>query len=150
MKNLLRFLTIIFEVITLGALLAHLFELQHKISLSPEEYKIVQGIYRGWAWLGMFEIGAILFTLIWTISERKNKYIFPYLLTALIIFVVSITIFFTFTFPANNATLNWTVLPQNWELLRMNWEYSHAARALLNLTGFVFLIIAVLRKSNTR
>ena len=117
-EKLIAFSTIIFVVITLGALLAHLFALPHKINLTKEDYKTVQAIYRGWAWLGIFEIGAIVFTLVWTIVEKKNKNIFRLLLAALLIFLVSITIFFAFTFPANKETLNWTVLPQNWESIR--------------------------------
>ena len=150
MKNLLRFTTIIFVVITLGALLAHLFALPHKINLTKEDYKTVQAIYRGWAWLGIFEIGAIVFTLVWTFVEKKNKNVFRLLLAALLIFLVSITIFFAFTFPANKETLNWTVLPQNWESIRANWEYSHAVRAVLNLVGFTFLIAAILKKQKDR
>ena len=146
MKNLLRFLTILFAVITLGALLAHLFELRGKMVLSKEDYQVVQGIYSGWAWLGIFDIGTIILVLMWTISERKNKTIFPYLLTTSIIFAVSLVIFFLFTFPANEATGNWTQLPQNWETLRNNWEYSHATRAVLNLIGFSLIIVGLIKK----
>ncbi len=145
MKNLLKFSTILFAVITLGALLAHLFALPGKIDLSKDDYLVVQRIYRGWAWLGMLEIGTIILTLIWAISERKKKNIFPWLVTALIIFVVSLVIFFMFTFPANQATTNWTTLPPDWETLRKNWEYSHAVRAVLNLIGFSFLIAVLLK-----
>jgi hypothetical protein len=145
MKNLLKFITILFAVITLSALMAHLLELPGKINLSKEDYQTVQGIYRGWAWLGIFEFGAILLTLIWTITERKRKDIFLFLLTPLLCFVVSIILFFIFTFPANTATLNWTQLPDDWEVLRKRWEYSHAVRALLNLGGFGCLLMALLK-----
>ena len=148
MKNLLRFVTIIFAVITLGALLAHLFELPGKMRLSKAEYQAVQGIYSGWAWLGIFEIGAILLTIIWTISERKNKKIFPGLIGASALFIVSLVIFFMFTYPANQATTNWTILSQNWKKLRKSWEYSHGLRAVLNLTGFSFLIVALLKNES--
>ncbi len=145
MKNLLKFSTIFFAVITLGALLAHLFALPGKINLPKDDYLVVQGIYRGWAWLGIFEIGAIPLTLIWAVWERKKKNIFPWLITSLIIFIISLVIFFMFTFPANQATANWTALPQDWEGLRKNWEYSHAVRAVLNLTGLSFLIVVLLK-----
>jgi hypothetical protein len=146
MKNLFRFLTITFAAITLCALITHLLELPGKIDMSKENYLVVQSIYRGWAWLGIFEIGAILLTLIWTAGDIKKKRTFPFLLTALLCFVVSITIFFIFTFPANRATINWTQLPDNWQTLRSQWEYSHAIRAILNLTGFCFLVIVLLRE----
>lgn len=148
MKNLLRFITMIFVVITLSALLAHLLELPNKMNLSKDNYQSVQQIYRGWSWLGILEIGAIVLTLTWTIIERRNKKLFPLLFTALAFFIVSLVTFFIFTFPANKATESWTQLPQDWQMLRKNWEYSHATRAILNLIGFCFLIIALLNERN--
>ena len=43
--------------------------------------------------------------------------------------VANLAIFFVWTFPANQATNNWTVVPKNWNKLRIQWEYSHAAHA---------------------
>jgi hypothetical protein len=126
--------------------MTHLLELRVKITLPKDDYQVVQSIYSGWQWLGIFEIGAILLTFVWTMKVRKEKNVFPYILSALICFVISIVIFFTFTFPANQATVNWTKLPENWADLRREWEYSHAVRALLNLAGFMLLMIAILRK----
>jgi hypothetical protein len=148
MKGILKFTTILFAVITLCALMAHLLELRGKISLPKENYQVVQSIYNGWAWLGIFEVGAILLTLIWTITDRKNKNVFIFLLSALICFTISLIIFFIFTFPANRATVNWTQLPPHWELLRMKWEYSHAVRAVLNLIGFNFLIVCLIKSGD--
>jgi hypothetical protein len=54
-------------------------------------------------------------------------------------------VFWTFTFPANQQTDNWTVLPENWTTLRMHWEYSHAAGAVLNLIAFIALAFSVWR-----
>lgn len=55
-------------------------------------------------------------------------------------------IFWSLTFPVNQTTQNWTVLPSNWTELRSRWEYSHAAAAVLNLTAFVTLVRAVLER----
>ena len=148
MKNVLRFTTILFELITLSALMAHLLALPAKIKLTQEDYYTVQSIYNGWAWLGIFEIGAIIFTLIWAISERKKKGIFLLLIISLIFFVVSLTLFFLFTFPANAATINWTHRTENWQMLRQQWEYSHAARTILNLIGFSCIILSLLKNKN--
>ncbi len=147
MKNLIRFIAILFTAITLSALMAHLLELRVKINLSKEDYQIVQGIYSGWQWLGIFEIGAIILTIIWIIFDRKLKNIFPFLLTSLICFILSIFVFFIFTFPTNQETLNWTSLPNHWDELRKTWEYSHATRAILSLFGFSFLILALLKNT---
>ena len=130
--------------------MAHLLELRAKMLFAKDDYQLVQGIYRGWQWLGIFEIGAIVLTLGWTIMVRKEIKFFRYALSALLCLIISIIIFFVFTFPANQATTNWTNLPSNWEELRMKWEYSHAARALLNLTGFMLLIAGVLQRKNRR
>lgn len=148
MKNVIRFTAILFAVITLSALMAHLLELRVKINLSKEHYQVVQGIYSGWQWLGIFEVGAIVLTMTWVIIDRKLKTIFPFLLTALICFTLSFVIFFLFTFPTNQETLSWTSLPNNWDELRKTWEYSHAVRAFLSLFGFSFLVVALLKKSS--
>jgi hypothetical protein len=146
MKNGIKFLTLLLAAITLSALMAHLMELPAKINLSRQDYQLVQGIYNGWAWLGIAEIGALVLTFIWLIMERKRKYTF--LLVALGCFTVSLIIFFAFTFPTNQTTANWTHLPSDWEALRKQWEYSHAIRALLSFSGFSFLIVTLLEKSN--
>jgi hypothetical protein len=53
-------------------------------------------------------------------------------------------VFWTYTYPANQATNNWTVLPANWLTLRTQWEYSHATGAGLNFIAFITLILSVL------
>jgi hypothetical protein len=146
MKNVLRYTTILFELITLSALMAHLLALPAKMKLTREDYYTVQSIYSGWAWLGIFEIGALLLTLIWAISEGKKKRTFLFVIIAFIFFSVSLTLFFIFTFPANTATVNWTLKTNNWQMLRQQWEYSHAARTILNLIGFSCLIFSLLKK----
>jgi hypothetical protein len=50
----------------------------------------------------------------------------------------------TYTYPANRATDNWTLLPEDWQALRANWEYSHAAGAGLGMIAMITLIISVL------
>ncbi len=148
MKNIVRFTSLFFTAITLSALMAHLLEMRVKINLSKEDYQTVQGIYSGWQWIGIFEIGAILLTLIWVVFDRQSKNIFPFLLSALFCFVLSFIIFFVFTFPTNQETLGWTNLPNNWAELRKKWEYSHVIRALLSLCGYSVLVLALL-KSNS-
>ena len=55
-------------------------------------------------------------------------------------------IFWTFTFPANQQTNNWTTLPESWERLRTQWEYSHAASAVLNLLALIMLTLELLHR----
>lgn len=146
MKNTIRFTAIFFQVITLSALTAHLLEMPAKLKLTMDGYQLVQSIYRGWAWLGIFEIGAILFSVTWLIIDRKKNLSKKLLVAACLLFAISLMIFFMYTLPANNATQNWTIMPEDWEALRQDWEYSHAARAVLNLTGLSMQVFILLHK----
>ena len=143
-----RFLSLLFCALALAPALAHLLELPSKISLPRDEYFVVQQIYRGWWMLGIVVFGALLSTLALTIVVRKRPGELGPALTAFLCIVATQAIFWTFTFPANQQTANWTLLPDNWQELRMRWEYSHAASAMLNLVALIAVIIAVLKGTN--
>jgi hypothetical protein len=144
-----RFLSLLFCSLALAPALAHLLELPNKIGLPRDEYLVVQQIYAGWWMLGVFVFGALLSTLALTIVARKRPGELGPALTAFLCIVTAQAIFWTFTFPANQQTANWTRLPDNWPELRIQWEYSHAAGAMLNLVAFIAVIIAVLKGRNT-
>ena len=50
---------------------------------------------------------------------------------AFLLVAATLAIFFTWTYPTNQATSNWTVVPANWQELRTQWEYAHATNAVL-------------------
>jgi ribose/xylose/arabinose/galactoside ABC-type transport system permease subunit len=133
-----------FAALALGPALAHLLELPNKINLSREDYLTVQQIYRGWALLGIVVAGALVSTLILTILARRERRPFIFSLLAFLCIVGTQVVFWTYTYPANQATNNWTMLPENWAALRRQWEYSHAAGAGLNLVAFSALVLSVL------
>jgi hypothetical protein len=141
-----RFFSLFFAALALGPALAHLLELPNKIGLSREDYLTVQQIYSGWALLGVVVFGALLATLAHTIAARGRRREFRAALTAFLCIVGTQAVFWTFTFPTNQETSNWTVLPGNWAALRAQWEYSHAASAVLNLGAVIALIYAVTRE----
>ena len=60
--KIVRFSAIFFTALALAPALAHLFELPNKMTLSRDEYFIVQQIYRGSALLGFVVVGALLST----------------------------------------------------------------------------------------
>lgn len=144
--NTFRFLSILFTAVAMSAGFAHLFELPHKIGLSREDYLIVQQIYRGWALFGIAVIGALVSTLVLSFLVREESAAFYLTLTAALCIALSLTVFFTFTYPANQQTMNWTRLPGNWLELRRQWEYSHAAGAGFYFLAFVALTISLLLK----
>ena len=59
-------------------------------------------------------------------------------------------VFWTFTYPVNRMTANWTFLPGDWWELRKRWEYSHAASAVLNLIALIALIACMLWMNDGR
>ena len=142
--KLFYFLALFFAALALGPALAHLLELPNKISLSRADYLTVQQIYRGWALLGIVIFPAIISTVVLTVLLRNDSRPFLFSLIGLVCLVVTQVLFWTYTFPANQATNNWTILPENWEQLRRHWEYSHAASAVLNVLAVAALILSLL------
>lgn len=140
--KLVRFLSLLFTSLGLGAGMAHALALPNKINLSAEEYLTVQQIYRGWAFLGIVEVAALLSTLALTIMMRKQRGAFALALLAFLCITANLIIFFSFTFPANQQTNNWTMLPDNWLTLRAQWEYSHVVNAGLHLIALIALILS--------
>jgi len=76
--------------------------------------------------------------------QRHCGYPFALALLAFLLMAGSLAVFFTWTFPANQVTANWTVAPENWQDLRRQWEYSHAANALLTFLSLCLLTLSVL------
>lgn len=142
--KIVSFLSLLFSALALAPALAHLLELPGKINLSRADYLTVQQIYRGWALLGIVVAGALFSTLALTIMSRHQSRAFAFALIALLCIIGAQVVFWTYTFPANQATSNWTFLPENWQSLRTRWEYSHAAGAGLNLIALSAVIISVL------
>ena len=144
--KIIYFLSLLFVALALAPAMAHLLELPNKINLSREDYLKVQQIYRGWALLGFVVVGALLSTLALTITVRHERKAFILALIAFLCIAGTQVIFWIYTYPANQATNNWTMLPENWAKLRRQWEYSHATSAVLNLVALVMLILSVLAR----
>ena len=68
---------------------------------------------------------------------------FIFALVAFLCIVRTQIVFWTYTFPTNQITDNWTTVPDNWTTLRQQWEYSHATDALLNLLAMISLSASV-------
>jgi hypothetical protein len=130
---------------------AHLFELPGKIALDRDAYFTVQGIYTGWAWFAVPIVAALLANGALFLKERRRDAAAArWALLAALLIAASLAIFFTWTFPANQATANWTTKPETWEILRLQWESSHAANALVVLAALVATALATVRRSRPR
>jgi hypothetical protein len=142
--DIARFVSLLFVALALGPSLAHVLELPNKIDLSHDDYLTVQQLYRGWAWLGVVVIGALLSTLVLAYLVRARRSEFLPALASYLCVVGAQIVYWTLTHQVNKETDNWTVMPDNWETLRMQWEYSHAAGAAFNLAAFIALVLAVM------
>ena len=123
---------------------AHFFELPGKIGLDREAYFLVQQVYSGWGLFGIGVVGALFMNVVLAVLLRSDQMAFVFAVGAVVALLVNLAIFFTWTFPANEATANWTRPTENWETLRRNWEYSHAVNALVTLLGLCSVTLAAL------
>jgi len=139
-----RLLAVISVALCLIPAGAHFFELANKMSLSTADYMTTQKIYAGWSFFGVAIIAAIIFTLMHTLMVRAQRAAFFLSLTALLCLGATQGIFWTFTYPMNVATNNWTISPQDFEAARRQWEYSHAANAVLTFVALVTITLSTL------
>jgi uncharacterized membrane protein len=110
---------------------AHFFAMPNKVGLPEQQYFVVQSIYRGWALFGIVIFAAIGTNFIVALLLWRRRKSFWLSLSAGLILAGTLAVFFAWTYPANRATANWTVVPADWQALRVQWEVSHAANAVL-------------------
>jgi hypothetical protein len=142
--RLLQFVAMVLTALALVPGGAHLFALPNKIDLSESDYFITQSVYRSWALLGIVLIGAAIANVALALLIRAQRAPAIFALISGLCLVATLVIFFAFTFPANQATSNWTQVPADWEQLRWRWELSHAVNAVITFFAFCSLTISLL------
>ncbi|MDQ8729353.1 DUF1772 domain-containing protein [Bradyrhizobium sp. LHD-71] len=149
-SDMVAFVALLATALAMGAALAHALEFPNKIELSPDNYLIVQTAYRGWsllAFLLVIEVAAMLWL---AVRYRAVPRVFWPTVAALACVAAAQAIFWIWTFPANQVTDNWTVLPDNFETLRAQWEYSHLAGAAFQVLAMAAIAIAVIARCSAR
>ena len=139
-QRFLQITSIIAVALSFAAGFAHVLEAYTKLRLPKEEYFVVQQIYRGWALLGIVIFIALIATFLLAIQTRHQP-AFTWNLLSCICILTALIFFFIFTFPVNQQTNNWTVMPENWQQLRSRWEYSHIVNAVVYFTALLLLVI---------
>lgn len=143
--RVVQFLAVVLTALALVPGGAHLFALLNKIDLGAEQYFIVQNIYRGWALFGIVLLGALLANLVLALMLlRRGGAAFVLASLAFCCIALTLVVFFIWTYPANQATNNWTTIPDHWEQLRRQWEYSHAANATITFVAFCSVTLSAL------
>jgi len=140
-----HFIAVILTALALVPSGAHLFELPHKIGLAEKQYFVVQSIYRGWSLFGVVIIAAIVANLLLALMLFRRRRNFWLNLVAGFILAGTLAVFFAWTYPANQATNNWTTVAADWETLRARWEFSHAANAVLTFIALCCATWAAVR-----
>lgn len=148
--RLVQFLAVVLTALALVPAGAHLFELPNKLPLGRDAYFTVQAIYRGWALFGAVLIAAILTNLFLAIMLRRRRGAFALALCAFVLMAGTLAIFFAWTYPANQATANWTVVPADWQELRRQWEYSHATNAVLTFLALCSVTLSIISARDGR
>lgn len=143
--RIVQFLAILLTALALVPAGAHLFALPGKVGMTQEEYFTVQDIYRGWSLFGFVLVGALVADLALMIGMRRDRGPLRLAATGFGLMASTLAIFFIWTWPANQATRNWTVPTPDWEALRMQWEFAHAGAALLTFVALCCVVLAVLR-----
>lgn len=144
---IVRMIQLLALVVTALALVpsgAHLAALPNKIHLSQADYFVVQGIYRGWAVLGALWPIALATNAALAYSVRTQSTPFWLAVAAASCFAVMLAVFVAWTLPANQATDNWTRIPEDWTALQRNWEWSHAVNAAIAFGAFCLTALSVL------
>lgn len=141
------FVALLATSLALGGALAHAFELPNKIGMTRDAYFTVQTIYTGWNRLAYVLAVQLAGMLAVIFLYRAEPRVFRPACLALACLIGAQVVFWVWTFPANQATVNWTQPPANWEALRAQWEYSHLAGAGFQTLAMIALIVAVLRRN---
>ena len=144
LAKIVQFLAILLTAVALVPVGAHLLELPGKIGLGQDQYFVVQGVYRGRAMLGAVLIGALLADLALVYVMRAQRAAAALALAAAILMAVTLATFFTWIYPANQATANWTVVPANWQTLRSQWEHTHALNAVVTFAALCAVSLSLI------
>jgi hypothetical protein len=140
----IQFIALLCMGLSLIAPGAHTASMPNKIGMAEADYFIAQRAYDGWWMLGLAWVAAVIANAALAVSLRDQRPAFFFALGGLIAMLVTFGIFFMWTHAANQATANWTTVPENWEALRTRWEYSHAVNAFVVLLGFCSVALAVM------
>jgi hypothetical protein len=141
---MIAFVSVLLTAFVMAAAIAHLLELPAKMQLNGSDYLTVQQIYRSWALLGIVIYAALSAILVLAALVRTQRRAQRLVVAAILCIVAAQIVFWAFTYPVNQVTNNWTLLPEDWQQLRVRWEFSHAAGAVLQFSALAALVASLL------
>src|SRR4051794_969843 len=96
--RILQFVAVILTALALVPVGAHLLEMSHKLALDRDQYRLVQSIYGGWAWLGIVLVGALVANGVLALRTRRRALPSVCAAAAAALMAVTLAVFFTWTF----------------------------------------------------
>lgn len=159
MLRLLQVIALLLVAIAMALSLAHALELPGKMRLGREAYLTVQPIYYPGFTFGGFvgEFGGMAALLVLLFATGYGTPAFWWTLASFVLFLAAHGTYWIFTHPVNGFWLKDVELTDlggtffslfaqdvsaDWTRLRDIWEYSHVARAVLMVLGFLSLAVA--------
>ena len=140
--NVLRLLAIVLAGLALIRPMMGLVALPSVITLTKDDYAVVQYVNQSWAWLDLIRLASFLSIVgLFFVEREHNKVVWPIrgAFTAQLLIIV---LYVAFTLPINITTFNWTFFPDdNWAWLRIEWEYAHALSAIIGGISFVLILL---------
>lgn len=143
------FVALIATSLMLGAGLAHAFALPNKLALDTAAYLVAQRAYDNWQFVGLVLPVQVTGIIVVIARHRRERAVLWPAGFALLFCLLAQAVFWIWTFPANQATQNWTQAPADFQTLRAQWEYSHFAGAVCQFLAMAALVLAVLRRRFT-
>jgi hypothetical protein len=143
------FLTLALVGLNTGGAFAHVLELPGKMRLSAADYLRVQSIYHAFGPVGaLLEPGSVLAALAQTVLMRDTRGALPSRVGAACL-GAALALWLALVAPMNARFATWTAetIPADWQETRNQWEYTHAARFVLQFTGFCLLLLGALQAS---
>jgi hypothetical protein len=141
--SLVQLAAIVLLAFTLLPAAAHVFELPNKLALAPHDYLVAQSSYRGWALFGFVVAGAVAVSALHAYLVKASPLALRWSLVVLACLATAQIIFWTFTYPMNVLTDNWTAMPADLEAARRQWEFSHAAASVFDFAALIAMILSM-------
>ncbi|HEX2629453.1 MAG TPA: hypothetical protein VHM26_10580 [Chitinophagaceae bacterium] len=140
--QILKIIGIAFTTLALVPELAHVFEMKTKMKLSKNHYRLVQRLYKGWAFFGIAIVIGLIASVAIAIGSRDSQSIAAASWMSVLCISFALIFFFIVIFPINRQTKNWTIMPDNWVSLRSQWENAHAISAVLYSCALIMLVLS--------
>jgi hypothetical protein len=158
MLQFLQILSVVLVSIAMALSLAHALEYPGKMRLDRDSYLAMQSVYYpGFTIGGASEPLSIVALFALAAMTPQATAAFWLIVLALLALVAAHAVFWLVTQPVNKYWLIGANLSglgaaffgkapaaqADWAALRDRWEYSHLVRAVLSMTAFVLLVVAI-------